>query len=572
MRRFLEFLFLSSVVIISSCNRDEVITTALPPEIILDGAGIYSVKQGDEIRLAPRYERADDATFEWVIENNIVCTERAYVFYGESLGDYFITLTVTTAAGSASEELKVEVVEPEIPTVSINGDKELTLAVGSERLFEATLRETSLDTSVEWLCNGKSVSNTLTYNFVAESIGRYEVVVKASNADGEADDSIVIDVLNEEDMPFIYTFPKSEYHSVVGRKLRVMPDAISDSEGVTYTWSVDGVEQEGITTPYFVFRGESAGTHTIAVTAEALRGSSKVTLSHNFAITIYDEAAFYRTADASSLAEASCVVEYRPAPGQFIGDTKTGGFDGTELTKERAAEYALQRLNDGKFVSLGAFGGYIVVGFDHSIACSNDYDFEVIGNSFDGSSEPGVVWVMQDENGNGMADDTWYELRGSETGAATTIQEYAVTYYRPSGKGMPVAWSDSEGKSGTIEYLESFHNQDSYYPAWITESSYTLRGTRLEARNYDSSGNGSMWILPAYGWGYADNFSEEDLLEGTAQKRANAFRISNAIDFEGESVKLSHIDFVKVQCAIQATSGWIGEVSTEVLGIRDHNL
>ena len=81
-----------------------------------------------------------------------------------------------------------------------------------------------------------------------------------------------------------------------------------------------------------------------------------------------------------------------------------------------------------------------------------------------------------------------------------------------------------------------------------------------------------MWILPAYGWGYADNFSEEDLLEGTAQKRANAFRISNAIDFEGETVKLSHIDFVKVQCAIQAKSGWIGEVSTEVLGIRDHNL
>ena len=45
MIRVLEFLILSVVLIASSCNRDEVITTDFPPEIELaaDG-GIYQVK------------------------------------------------------------------------------------------------------------------------------------------------------------------------------------------------------------------------------------------------------------------------------------------------------------------------------------------------------------------------------------------------------------------------------------------------------------------------------------------------------------------------------------------------
>lgn len=83
------------------------------------------------------------------------------------------------------------------------------------------------------------------------------------------------------------------------------------------------------------------------------------------------------------------------------------------------------------YVSLGGFGGYIVVGFDHSIDASGGYDLAIVGNSFEGSSEPGIVWVMQDENGDGLPNDTWYELKGSETGKAETLQDYAVTYYRP---------------------------------------------------------------------------------------------------------------------------------------------
>lgn len=76
-------------------------------------------------------------------------------------------------------------------------------------------------------------------------------------------------------------------------------------------------------------------------------------------------------------------------------------------------------------MSLGAFGGYLVVGFDHSIENDGGYNIGVSGNSFDGSSEPGIVWVMQDENGDGLPNDTWYELKGSEYGKPETTQDYA---------------------------------------------------------------------------------------------------------------------------------------------------
>ena len=41
---------------------------------------------------------------------------------------------------------------------------------------------------------------------------------------------------------------------------------------------------------------------------------------------------FYRARTAESKADWNKVYEYTPAPGQFINETKTGGFDGTQTT------------------------------------------------------------------------------------------------------------------------------------------------------------------------------------------------------------------------------------------------
>ncbi|NLH23723.1 MAG: cell surface protein, partial [Bacteroidales bacterium] len=195
---------------------------------------------------------------------------------------------------------------------------------------------------------------------------------------------------------------------------------------------------------------------------------------------------------------------------------------------------------------------------DHSIVNDGGYNLQITGNTHENSSEPGIVWVMQDSNGNGLPDDTWYELRGSEHSNNRTTRSYAVTYFRQRETGRPVYWTDNEGSTGTIDYLGSFHSQDSYYPLWIDRDYYTLTGTRLESRNYLSP-TGS-WISPAYDWGYADN-NEQDL-----------FRIADAVTPKGEPVEMDFIDFVKVQTGVQGKSGWLGEISTEICSISDYNL
>lgn len=286
----------------------------------------------------------------------------------------------------------------------------------------------------------------------------------------------------------------------------------------------------------------------------------------------------YRPATVTSSAYATSVLEYRPAPGQFINDTSTGGMTGNETSQAHANSWALQRLSSGHLVSLGAFGGYIVVGFDHSIVSSaGDYDFAVIGNAFlnansanGGSNEPGIVYVMQDSNGNGLADDTWYELRGSETGRPETISNYEVTYYRPSSPESDVEWKDNLGNTGCVKYVGMFHSQQYYYPAWIAEDSYTLKGTCLSPQSSQDPETG-MWNNHPYGWGYADNLGSDNF-KTDAASQCNRFRIADAVDSEEKSVKLSFIDFVKIQTGVNANIGALGEISTEVCGVFDLSL
>ena len=275
----------------------------------------------------------------------------------------------------------------------------------------------------------------------------------------------------------------------------------------------------------------------------------------------------YRPATTDSVMGWAKVYEYTPAPGQFVGELGTGGFTGDEKSVADAIAYAEKRLAIESFVSLGGFGGYIVVGFDHSIDNGESYDFAVQGNAFNGSSEPGIVWVMQDENGDGLPNDTWYELAGSEASTGEATRNYSVTYFRPTEAAQPVRWVDSDGIEGQIDYLAQSHKQDSYYPQWITTDSYTLTGTKLQSRNYDKLGNGALWVLPAFDWGYADNYSEADWLP--THKAVNQFDISNAIDEQSQTVELEFIDFVKIQTACNGKSGHLGEISTEVCNIYD---
>lgn len=278
------------------------------------------------------------------------------------------------------------------------------------------------------------------------------------------------------------------------------------------------------------------------------------------------------------------VYEYRPAPGQFINEMPKYEDGDTEADMTRKAEECIAGTND-VLISLGAFGGYVTFGFDHTVVnVAGEYDFRIWGNAFyevqtpeltGGSCEAGIVMVSLDENGNGLPDDTWYELAGSDYRNPATRHAYSITYHRPAADKPKVPgdsfvddaeyirWEDSEGASGYFA-KNIFHRQD-YYPRWLAADSYGFEGTCLPPNSKDTAGNGSHFLLCPFAWGYADNHPN-DMAE------LNSFKIDWAVDADGNPVALPGIDFVRVYTGLNQSNGWIGETSTELSKAADLHL
>ncbi len=278
----------------------------------------------------------------------------------------------------------------------------------------------------------------------------------------------------------------------------------------------------------------------------------------------------------------SKVLEYTPAPGQFINSSPWG--------VPSSANSIIGKLTGS--MSLGAFGGYVIFKFDNPV--KNDpnnpfgVDFTIFGNPLSNPAnqseviwaEQGIVSVMKDENNNGLPDDTWYELAGSDYFFSSTIKNYSVTYTNPNQQtAADVPWVDNQGNSGFV-LKNNFHTQPYYplsdsFPA-INTTSYTLSGTRI-ADEVDTT-NPSYVMSYAKAFGYVDN-----QVRGTApytlpdnpytRKKENsggdAFDIDWAVNENGEYVDLDEIDFIKVHNAVLANAGWLGEISTEITGAVD---
>lgn len=570
MKRYLLYAVAVVAVLLSAgCSQSEgEDPLPAPPVITLDSeTAIYTVKAGREIEIRPTYENADDATFAWRMDGELLGDQATLRFSSEQSGRYYIILTVTNRGGEDEEELRVDVFDLTPPTITLPGaDKGFTVLLGSELALRPQVAS-SLETTFCWTIGGEVVSTEQNYVFAAAEHGDYTLCLATSNEDGEDAVEFPVRVRTAAEVDFAWTFEQTDYNVSKGRTVLLRALDIENAFDAEYTWSVDGEPVQQGAKPEYVFPADAEGEHTVKLEMQ----NEYLAATQLFTVNVCSaEGTYRRERTAASSAACNKVFEFLPAPGQFVNEYYTAA------TMEEACTYAEGRMAQTAYVSLGGFGGYIVVGFDHSIDNDGDYNIAVTGNAFDGSSEPGIVWVMQDENGDGLPNDTWYELKGSEYGKEETIRDYAVTYYRPSAPKMNVAWTDNRGGNGVIEYLETFHQQDYYYPAWVEADSYTLRGPCLKSRSYDASGNGSYWVNPAFDWGYADNFSPIDRLTDDDNYNAapadNHFKISHAVTFDGKDADLKYIDFVKVQVALNQQCGWIGEVSTEVFGVKDFNM
>lgn len=269
-------------------------------------------------------------------------------------------------------------------------------------------------------------------------------------------------------------------------------------------------------------------------------------------------------------AYADTVFEYMPAPSQYMNTLVTAYADG--YTHADVLHKANDCLKQKSLLTLGAFGGYIVLGFNHTVKnVTGEYDFKIYGNASlsiqttktgkdGGASEPAIVWVSQDANGNGKPDDEWYELAGSEYGKATETRNYSITYYRPLPANSDVKWMDNQGNSGFV-YRNQYHTQSSYYPLWMPEQ-ITFTGTRLKDNAVNEGTTDSQyWVGYCYDWGYADNYPNSS--------EKSRFKIDWAVDAQGNKVNLPGIDFIRITTAVNQSLGWMGESSAEIQTVQD---
>lgn len=280
------------------------------------------------------------------------------------------------------------------------------------------------------------------------------------------------------------------------------------------------------------------------------------------------------------------VIDFQPAPGQFINDSPT--YEDVE-TYEQLINKLTQDLSGQPprpYVSLGAYGGYITFKFDHTI-CNKPAqpDLAIYGNAFInkptenipfeyGSSEPGIVMVALDINENGKPDpDEWFELRGSEHFNDQTITNYTITYHKPDPNKAPAAsqipgvsdaqyikWTDNQNNEGFLIKVP-YHTQ-SYWPFWQeNQNTITLHGTLLPNNGETIKNNdGSyLYVQRPYDWGYVDNRTNDN----------STFDIGWAADRDGNIVHLPGIDFIRVYTGVRASYPSIGELSTELTGATD---
>ena len=256
-----------------------------------------------------------------------------------------------------------------------------------------------------------------------------------------------------------------------------------------------------------------------------------------------------------SLSDIDRVFEYMPAPGQFVNlMPKYEQGDDAQVM----AGKCLSILKSGGIITLGGFGGYLTAGFKESVQNLDGADFRIDGNAYNGNAEPAVVWVSTDANGNGLPDDPWYEIIGSEQKEGRAISNYTICYRKPAADDGDSDWTGSDSRTGSITH-NRYHNQP-YYPQWYDNDSVTFTATLLPD---NMSFDGKNWVMTSFSYGYVDNLPNSPA--------NSAFDIDWAVNADGTPANLTSIDFVKVQNAVIGCNDVTGELSTEITSITNLN-
>jgi hypothetical protein len=248
------------------------------------------------------------------------------------------------------------------------------------------------------------------------------------------------------------------------------------------------------------------------------------------------------------------VVEYAPAPGQFVDDPK---FDDPTRALGPPQGGGTSQPNNASVVTLGGFGGSITLAFDHTVMDDplNPFGLDAIvfgnaywvgGNRDRHWAECATIEISLDANGNDLADDAWGIILGSHLEWPTADYALPTDLFGANVVVNPNAGTEVEGIYGYAEYAPTLLLGDTDADnlvddfAGAPEMFYTLPDDPFE-----------VGITPGSGGG-------------------DAFDIAWAIDpLTGEPTHLSGFDFIRLTTAVNSVSQIFGEKSAEIDAAAD---
>lgn len=286
---------------------------------------------------------------------------------------------------------------------------------------------------------------------------------------------------------------------------------------------------------------------------------------------------------------AATVLEFAPAPGQFVNHPE---FSDPGRALGPPFGGGASAPNNTSIVSLGGFGGYIVLGFDHTVVDDplNPFGMDAIvfGNAYWVGGDPDRHWaecatieISQDENGNGLADDIWYLIPGSH------ITE-------PSSQFVIKQWDDDIKDERYPPDDESWI-PPGYFGTWVTQgfalpepvfgspvvTNPTANGNSEGIYGYgdyaptlilgDLNGDGVVddtTMTPEHFYTTPDDPHMVGMTMGSGG--GDAFDIAWAIDaVNGAPAELSGFDFIRLTSAVNSVSPIFGEKSAEIDAVAD---
>ncbi|MCF0198177.1 MAG: hypothetical protein HUK02_02490 [Bacteroidaceae bacterium] len=424
-----------------------------------------------------------------------------------------------------------------------------TMVAGEVLTIVPTVTNTDATTTYSWTMEGRVVSRRDFYTFTSRTPGTYFIQLAVTNRFGQSQDEVKVTVLESaseaivpeapDDGRFSWYFPWTYINICQGRSLLLRPYMVRNAEGAA------------VPVPEVEFCATELGPHAVTLTMLVGDTEYKQTLTVN---VCPPEGTFRRSGEGDALVNR--VFDYQPAPGIMVnGYSLLGESFPVGCTLEQACATVMAHFRRQWAVSLGAQGGYLIAGFDHSVAG----DLLIKGNPFNYQSEPGIVWVSLDANGDGLPNDQWFELAGSEYGSPNHQTDYAITYYRPEQEKSGVAWRDSNGDESYVPHFNYWNPSVYYWQDWQTSATLTFVGSRLVSHHQYADG---FSTLPPYAWGYPDNEGSD------TQNSVTRLHLSNARTWDGKPANLPYIDFVKVQTGQCGFTPNLGEISTEVYSIE----